>query len=848
MFQGRLYSPLDTDGLARHYAARADDERATGPVREGAMLFAAAEGRLDGDEDHEQALTAVEQALAHFKSAKDATAVADATRLIVACHRAKAHALYNACDDAGAKEALDAATQKAHDEVAAAQGAGDKYLEACMLLAGAECLLDVRSGGVVEAYGAAEKKATEARAIFKESGNAKMEGLACLALAAAHYEAQAAQGAADASGAALGLLKGVEDARGTARALRAQAQAISVGATTGAALERGRQAVDRAVEIYRALGLKRAEAAELSFAARWCLFMGRPRDALPPAAAAAAAFKELGYGRGWLAESRGLVVKALMGAHDWKRAMRAAGEDADDFRRSPDDKQFLPAALESLVQCHLEAQLQNRAVDTIEAQRAAEELHAVSQDLGSKRWQAIACHNLAQLSAKDKSYEKAEQLLAQAMELCDEAGLAYEKGFILNTSIEVYIDQDKADKAKDVASDARKLFQGLSKTSEEGFVVQILAQCYLLSDVESAMNLAMESQELFRGIGNKKAEASSWDLVAKIQGSAGAVREAERSLRTAAALYQQSGDKSAQAYALQATAAEFGHQKRFDDALLAAQEALAMARAARDSKAEVEMLVLVSQAVLGQTYSRSEAAAAKGLDSSVLWHVHEAKMLRPAREAVCLARKHGDDYHTGGAIFAVAQIHMFAGRHEAARNAAREVEEKWSQIENPGGVAYVKLLQAELAFATGRAKDAHDLASEALATFEQLGDKAGMDQALAHLEKFKSGPAQLTNEVPSGMAAIEGSSTAVEARPMKTGMDLEIAKKLCLETAMAAIGDTDAVDMDSPLMDIGLDSLAAIAFRESLMTASGLTVPASVIFDFPSLTALADHLVETSLQ
>merc|ERR1712032_1427096 len=89
-----------------------------------------------------------------------------------------------------------------------------------------------------------------------------------------------------------------------------------------------------------------------------------------------------------------------------------------------------------------------------------------------------------------------------------------------------------------------------------------------------------------------------------------------------------------------------------------------------------------------------------------------------------------------------------------------------------------------------------------------------------------------------------GASLAEAAKPV--GMDLATAQAMAKEVAIQAIGGEEEVDMDSPLMDIGLDSLAAIAFREQLISTSGLNVPTSLVFDYPSLTAIADLLVETS--
>ncbi|MBI5785595.1 MAG: SDR family NAD(P)-dependent oxidoreductase [Rhodocyclales bacterium] len=53
---------------------------------------------------------------------------------------------------------------------------------------------------------------------------------------------------------------------------------------------------------------------------------------------------------------------------------------------------------------------------------------------------------------------------------------------------------------------------------------------------------------------------------------------------------------------------------------------------------------------------------------------------------------------------------------------------------------------------------------------------------------------------------------------------------------------TTAVDPRAPLKDIGLDSLMAVELRNALTRSIGQTLPATLLFDYPTLDALTDHL------
>merc|ERR1719517_368078 len=80
----------------------------------------------------------------------------------------------------------------------------------------------------------------------------------------------------------------------------------------------------------------------------------------------------------------------------------------------------------------------------------------------------------------------------------------------------------------------------------------------------------------------------------------------------------------------------------------------------------------------------------------------------------------------------------------------------------------------------------------------------------------------------------------------KAEMKREDAEAMARECAIQSVGDEEGLDMDSPLMDLGLDSLASISFREQLVATSGLKLPTSLVFDYPSLTAIAEFMVEVS--
>ncbi|MFJ3533761.1 type I polyketide synthase, partial [Streptomyces sp. NPDC090132] len=81
------------------------------------------------------------------------------------------------------------------------------------------------------------------------------------------------------------------------------------------------------------------------------------------------------------------------------------------------------------------------------------------------------------------------------------------------------------------------------------------------------------------------------------------------------------------------------------------------------------------------------------------------------------------------------------------------------------------------------------------------------------------------------------------------GLSPAVRRKTFMETvrslAAAVLGfeDPAAVGMSTAFRDLGLDSLMAVELRNALTTTSGLKLPSTVVFDYPSVEALTDELL-----
>ncbi|NUR59824.1 MAG: SDR family NAD(P)-dependent oxidoreductase, partial [Catenulispora sp.] len=234
------------------------------------------------------------------------------------------------------------------------------------------------------------------------------------------------------------------------------------------------------------------------------------------------------------------------------------------------------------------------------------------------------------------------------------------------------------------------------------------------------------------------------------------------------------------------------------------------------------------------------------------WHLHELTKDLDLDAFVLYSSAGGSVLAAGQANYAAANVFLDALAEHRATLGLPALSLAWGPWEGSGDQVDLDRLGrsglGELSAAEGlRLFDAALRAEEtALVPLKTVSEVLrGREDLPALLRRRGAAPARRV--VEAGPA-----TSAADAEPLEERLaglapaerELHVVT-LVRGHAAAVLGyaDGDAIDPDKGFTDLGLDSLAAVELRNRLSAATGLRLPATLIFDYPSATPLARHLL-----
>nr|WP_158288173.1 type I polyketide synthase [Streptomyces sp. ICBB 8177] len=245
------------------------------------------------------------------------------------------------------------------------------------------------------------------------------------------------------------------------------------------------------------------------------------------------------------------------------------------------------------------------------------------------------------------------------------------------------------------------------------------------------------------------------------------------------------------------------------------------------------------------------------------WLLHELTRDQPLRFFVLFASIAGVLGNAGQANYAAANTFLDAlARHRSAAGLpALSID--WGLWKTAGmGAGLTPADEARLArigVAALSERQGLDLFDAALAD-DGSGDPVvvasrwALDGLRTRAESGESTPPVLRGMVRAVRKAAPSRSTAGGPRGVTlgealTGLTAADARHKVVETlrahvaAVLAHGSADSVAVDRPFIDLGFDSLSSVELRNRVNAETGLALPATLVFDHPTVSALADHLL-----
>ncbi|MBB4946104.1 pimaricinolide synthase PimS1 [Kitasatospora gansuensis] len=237
------------------------------------------------------------------------------------------------------------------------------------------------------------------------------------------------------------------------------------------------------------------------------------------------------------------------------------------------------------------------------------------------------------------------------------------------------------------------------------------------------------------------------------------------------------------------------------------------------------------------------------------WHLHELTQSQDLTAFVLFSSAGGQVLAAGQANYAAANVFLDAlatHRREAGLPATALAFGMWAVNTGLGDVTAADLdrmnrlglpaLTATEGLAAFDAATGTEHPQLAALRIDRTGVLARGEGIPALLRGLTGGPAR--QRAQAGGAQADGNALAGKLAGLTEAQRDRHLLELVRTQVAAVLGhaEIDAVGADRAFKDLGFDSLAAVELRNSLGGATGLRLPATLVFDFPTSRAVADFL------
>mmetsp|Transcript_1191 Transcript_1191/g.2416 ORF Transcript_1191/g.2416 Transcript_1191/m.2416 type:complete len:853 (-) Transcript_1191:51-2609(-) len=824
------------DHLSQFYSRYADDASASEQMREAAMLFCVSEGHIE-DGDLDEAMVAAEGCYEAFKEAQDERGIRDALRLIIHSFRAKADEARNQGERSDAREFLEKAENRAEEEMANFRDAGDEFGQACMMLSMAEACCAYRGSGKREE---ALANAEEAREIFHEAKDEKFEGIAALHMAEIYFRKRNFHAARRASAEAVELFKSCGDKICMANALHMGAATDARAGVLEMAIRLGR----KSLKLVQEVGTKKQQLTSILSVGQFYLMREDTRLSLSMAEAAAALLQEIDDFHSWQGVTVGFMVEAYIISNQAEKAVELCKETLEKTRQRIESKKEVVYIMHHLIHA-LAAH-----GDIEQAVEVGEEALAATDELPSKRLKAHIYEELSHAHLVAEQNKEALESAKEAVAILKELGAEHDEITTrLQVMTKVLIIMDNYTEAFNQIELAKATAQRIEEKPLEAFCLSIQSRVQaLLGEPEQGAKAADLAIDMFREDGDRRGECRVWEGLSEIHMTANDFGSSLRAAKRAEALCEDVGDTRLMARMKHTTSMVHMSVEEHQEALAAITEAIKLSRADDDMRGTVKYIFLGLD--IWVTFLSSMDPEDK--TKTRQYRQGCEKAMRLARESVKLSIRLEDKYAESMANYWVGTCHVMMGRPGEAKTSAdtsleiaESAKDRLSEMYAKGLMVQISLQEKKIGDAQSKLKEVQDIAKElgdpqAKTMADQLKELvmgSGGGEAAAPVQQAAAAPTQ-----DAGAASGAAEETAFVAP------DEELMKTHIIAMVKNMTGGGEEVDGDTPLMESGVDSLASVELRTQLQQEFKVSLPSTVMFNYPTIMGITGLLVDEFTQ
>jgi len=564
------------------------------------------------------------------------------------------------------------------------------------------------------------RDAKEALATFREVGDREAEGRALIQVSRAQIAGGLVLDALQAANQSLRVFKDLGNRKGEAVSSMAVARANIAKNSS----EDGIWKATEALKLCRQLGDRMGEVTAQTFIASVQLSKQESKKALSAASDALAIARSLGDAQ---AEYESIVLfgKAQAGLGD---------KGADDALATGKE------ALARFQSLKLGAKVEGEALDVIiAAYQAKQEVDLALREAqrfadrcrqnGDKVEEAVTMRKIASTHLANKEPDQALRAAQTALAAFRSLGDRKGEASMLLLLAQIRVDKDEPGEALRVAESALSVYRRLGKDAEddEGGAGKVLFRDgeikalraigkanSLMGGADEALRVAHDAAGRFRGMQDKKGEASMMVMMGEMYHAKNMLDDALNVLVQAPALFLTVGDRRGEAEAWQKMAEIHTMKGEAAMALRSAEESLGCFKKIGEKLGKAAM----SQLVADSHFLLASVGQANGQDA-----------YRAAQEAVSTYQELGDKKNIAKAMHALANAQLMTRTFEDALKSAKEAQVLYRDLGDTRGEASSCLLEAGGYLGNGDFDDARRAAKESSVLFRQGGDPGGADAA-----------------------------------------------------------------------------------------------------------------------